>query len=64
MLITANGIPNYLPTILGIDVTNGFSGQNYFKELKLTESNLGSSGNNNPNQIVLAEEIFRKKFKG
>ena len=59
MIITANGIPNYLPTILGIDVTNGFSGGNYFKEIKLTENNLGASGNNNPNQIVLAEQIFR-----
>ena len=58
MVITANGIPNYLPTILGIDVTNGFSGENYFKEIKLTENNLGASGNNNPNQIILAEEIF------
>ncbi len=59
MIIVANGIPNYMPTILGIDVTNGFSGDNYFKDVKLTENNLGSSGNNNPNEIVLAEEIFR-----
>ncbi len=63
MVITANGVPNYIPKILGVDVTDGwrFAGDTgiSFSSLKLSEENLGSTGNNNPNGITVAEEIFR-----
>ena len=63
MVITANGVPNYIPKILGVDVTDGwrFAGDTSisFSSLKLSEENLGSLGNNNPNGITVAEETFR-----
>jgi len=61
MVITANGVPNYIPTIMGFDVTNGWDDavDGGFASLKLSENNLGASGGNNPNGINLATEIFR-----
>jgi hypothetical protein len=61
MVVTGNGVPNYTPTIMGIDITNGWNtGANGgFESLKLSENNLGASGGNNPNQVAVAEEIFR-----
>ena len=53
-LIT-NGIPNYVPTIMGFEVSKqwnqmGNTGKD-FTELKFSEENLGSSGRNNPNSV-------------
>lgn len=61
MVITANSIPNYTPTILGIDVSNGWNTgvTGGFESLKLSEDNLGASGGNNPNQVATIEETYR-----
>ena len=61
MVVTGNGIPNYIPTLVGIDVSNGWNEgvSGGFESLKLSEENEGASGNNNPNQLVIAEEVFR-----
>ena len=61
MVVIGNGLPNYTPTVLGVEVTNGWNSaaNGGFESLKLSEDNLGSSGGNNPNQIVEAEETFR-----
>jgi hypothetical protein len=61
MVVTGNGVPNYTPTIMGIDITNGWNtGVNGgFESLKLSENNRGASGGNNPNQVAVAEEVFR-----
>ena len=61
MVITGNGVPNYIPSVMGIDVSNGWNttANGDFQSLKLSEENLGASGGNNPNQVVAAEEVFR-----
>jgi hypothetical protein len=61
MVVTANSIPNYTPTILGIDVSNGWNTgvTGGFESLKLSEENLGANGGNNPNQIATIEETYR-----
>ncbi|MBT3568085.1 MAG: YHYH protein [Opitutae bacterium] len=61
MVVTANGVPNYVPSVMGVDVSNGWNtaANGGFQSLKLSENNLGVSGGNNPNQVVAAEEIFR-----
>ena len=53
--LVTNGIPNYVPTIMGFEVAKqwnqmGDTGKD-FTELKFSEENLGSSGRNNPNSI-------------
>ena len=58
MVVIGNGLPNYTPTVLGVEVTNGWNSANGFPQTR-GEDNLGSSGGNNPNQIVEAEETFR-----
>ena len=54
MIITGNGIPNYIPTVFRIDVSNGFNSSidGGFRSLKLY-------GDGNPNSVVESEEIFR-----
>ena len=61
LVVTGNGIPNYIPTLVGIDVSNGWNEgvSGGFESLKLSEENEGASGNNNPNQLVIASEVFR-----
>lgn len=61
LVVTGNGIPNYKPSVMGIEVTNGWNTDvnGGFEALKLSENNLGASGGNNPNQIVAAIETFR-----
>ncbi|MBT4223827.1 MAG: YHYH protein [Opitutae bacterium] len=61
MVVTGNGLPNYTPTVIGVEVTNGWNSaaNGGFQSLKLSEDNLGSSGGNNPNQILEAQETFR-----
>ncbi|MBG30154.1 MAG: hypothetical protein CMI31_09150 [Opitutae bacterium] len=61
MLVTGNGVPNYKPAVMGIEVTNGWNtaANGGLQSLKLSENNLGSSGGNNPNQITVATEVFR-----
>ena len=61
MVVTGNGVPNYKPTLVGIDVTNGWNEgvTGGFQSLKLSEENEGASGNNNPNQVIIADEVFR-----
>ncbi len=61
IVIVGNGIPNYIPKIMGFDVTNGWNniaGSNTFIGLKFSEENNGSSGNNNPNGLSLQNETF------
>lgn len=63
IVITANGIPNYTPTIMGLDVSNGWNSvmEGGFVSVKFSENNLGNANGagNNPNSVVEAEEIFR-----
>jgi hypothetical protein len=61
MVVTGNGVPNYKPSVIGIDVSNGWNtaANGGFESLKLSENNLGASGGNNPNQVVATEEVFR-----
>lgn len=61
MVVTGNGVPNYIPTLVGLDVSEGWNTplNGGFESLKLSEENEGSSGNNNPNSIAEAEEVFR-----
>jgi hypothetical protein len=61
ILITGNGVPNYTPSVLGLNVTDGWNApvSGGFQSLKLSENNAGSGGGNNPNRIVVATETFR-----
>lgn len=61
LVVTGNGVPNYKPSVMGIEVTNGWNTDlnGGFQNLKLSENNLGAGGGNNPNQIVSASETFR-----
>lgn len=61
IIITGNGVPNYIPTVLGFNVTDGWNTPvlGGFQSLKLSENNLGANGNNNPNRIVVATATFR-----
>ncbi|MFZ9932901.1 MAG: YHYH protein [Chthoniobacterales bacterium] len=61
IVITGNGVPNYTPTVLGFDVTDGWNNTaaGNFQTFKLSENNAGSGGGNNPNRIVVATETFR-----
>lgn len=54
IIITANGVPNYIPTIFGIDVSNGFNSSidGGFSSLKLY-------GDENPSSVVESQELFR-----
>ena len=57
MVITGNGVPNYPPKIMGINVANGFNAAN-FQSLKLSVNNQGAGGANNPNAVEVALETF------
>ena len=61
MVITGNGVPNYIPTILGFHVTDGWNTavSGGLQTFKFSENNGGASGGNNPNRIVVATETFR-----
>ena len=61
IVITGNGVPNYLPTILGFNVADGWNTavSGGLQTFKFSENNAGASGNNNPNRIVVATETFR-----
>lgn len=61
IVITGNGVPNYTPTIVGLNVTDGWNTpvSGGFQSLKLSENNAGASGGNNPNRIVVATGMFR-----
>lgn len=61
IVITGNGVPNYTPTILGFNVTDGWNNpvSGGFQSLKFSENNAGASGGNNPNRILVATETFR-----
>lgn len=63
IVITANGIPNYIPTIMGLDVSNGWNSvmEGGFVSVKFSENNLGdaSGAGNNPSSVVEATEVFR-----
>lgn len=61
IVITGNGVPNYTPTVVGLNVTDGWNTpvSGGFQSLKLSENNAGSGGGNNPNRIVVATETFR-----
>lgn len=61
MTITGNGVPNYTPTVMGLNVTDGWNTPvaGGFQSLKFSENNQGASGGNNPNRVVVATEVFR-----
>ena len=61
IVITGNGVPNYTPTILGFNVTDGWNTPvtGGFQALKFSENNSGASGGNNPNRLLSATETFR-----
>ncbi len=61
IVITGNGVPNYRPTVVGLDVTDGWNGAlaGGFQSLKLSENNQGAGGGNNPNRVIVAQEVFR-----
>ena len=61
IVITGNGVPNYTPTILGLNVTDGWNTPvaGGFQSLKFSENNYGASGGNNPNRLLVATETFR-----
>jgi len=61
IVITGNGVPNYTPTVLGFNVTDGWNttAAGNFQTFKLSENNGGAGGGNNPNRIVVATETFR-----
>lgn len=61
IVITGNGVPNYTPTILGFNVTGGWSTavSGGFQTFKFSENNGGATGGNNPNAIAVATETFR-----
>ena len=61
MVITANGIPNYRPTIIGFDVSSGWNAaiNGGFQSLKFSAENEGANGQFNPNSIAEATEVFR-----
>ena len=61
IVITGNGVPNYTPTILGFNVTDGWNTavSGGLQTFKFSENNAGASGGNNPNRIVVATETFR-----
>lgn len=61
IVITGNGVPNYIPTVLGFNVTDGWNTpvSGGFQSLKFSENNQGNNGNNNPNRLVAATATFR-----
>jgi hypothetical protein len=61
IVITGNGVPNYTPTILGFNVTDGWNSMvsGGLQTFKFSENNAGASGGNNPNRIIVATETFR-----
>lgn len=63
IVITANGIPNYSPSIMGLDVSNGWDSaiEGGFVSVKFSENNLGNANGagNNPNSVIEAIEVFR-----
>ena len=61
IVITGNGVPNYTPTILGFNVTDGWNTavSGGLQTFKFSENNSGAAGGNNPNRIVVATETFR-----
>ena len=61
LVVTGNGVPNYTPTIMGMNVTDGWNTpvSGGFQSLKLSENNQGATGGNNPNRLVVATETFR-----
>jgi hypothetical protein len=61
IVITGNGVPNYTPTILGFNVTDGWNTavSGGLQTFKFSENNGGATGGNNPNRIVVATETFR-----
>lgn len=61
IVITGNGVPNYTPTILGFNVTDGWNTTpgGGLQTFKLSENNAGANGGNNPNRILVATETFR-----
>lgn len=61
IVITGNGVPNYTPTILGFNVTDGWNTavSGGLQSFKFSENNGGATGGNNPNRIVVATETFR-----
>lgn len=61
IVITGNGVPNYTPTILGFNVTDGWSPAvaGGFQTFKFSENNGGATGGNSQNRIVVATETFR-----
>ena len=61
IVITGNGVPNYTPTILGFNVTDGWNTavSGGLQTFKFSENNAGASGGNNPNRILVATETFR-----
>jgi hypothetical protein len=61
IVITGNGIPNYTPTILGFNVTDGWNttAGGGLQTFKFSEDNGGANGGNNPNRILVATETFR-----
>lgn len=61
IVITGNGVPNYTPTILGFNVTDGWNTavSGGLQTFKFSENNGGAAGGNNPNRIVVATETFR-----
>ncbi|MGA1238593.1 MAG: YHYH protein [Limisphaerales bacterium] len=61
MVITGNGVPNYVPRVVGLEVTDGWNApiSGGFQSIKFSENNSGSNGGNNPNRIVVATETFR-----
>lgn len=61
LVITGNGVPNYRPVVVGLDVTDGWNSAltGGYQSLKLSENNQGAGGGNNPNRVVAAQEVFR-----
>ena len=61
MIINGNGVPNYTPTVMGIEVTQGWNGavEGGFQSLKFSEDNLGASGGNNPNRVSITNQTFK-----
>lgn len=61
IVITGNGVPNYTPTVLGFNVTDGWNSTpaGNFQTFKFSENNAGAGGGNNPNRILVATETFR-----
>ena len=61
LILNGNGVPNYIPKIMGFEVTNGWNSianGNNFQGLKFSEENAGSTGDNNPGSISVTTETF------